>query len=175
MILLSSNNQFYLKNINLLLNQKNIATVLNKNLGFFFEVDFQFYNEKIVMKSDTEFATLTLPLSFEKLLYKFKDLLGKKDIKISNINYNPLMQTISSNSHECNLGNIHNTIFSNLILNIKGIEKNKLYKYIWPNDADTQINKLDTHITNLKNKIKNELYIDIKIISERGFLKLIIN
>lgn len=175
MILLNSNNQFYLENINLLLNQKNIATVLNNNLGFFFEIDFHFYNEKIIIKSDTESATLMLPFSFEKLFYKINDLLGKKNIKISNFSYNPLMQIISTESHECNLGNIHNTIFSNLVLNNKGIEKNKLYKYIWPNDVDTQINKLDTHITNLKNKIKNELSLDIKIISERGSLKLIIN
>ena len=46
---------------------------------------------------------------------------------------------------------------------------------IWSQDKDIQINKLDTHITNLKNKIKKGLNIDLKIITNSGILTLIID
>ena len=62
------------------------------------------------------------------------------------------------------------------MLNLQiGVDKNFLYGLIWPNDKDIQINKLDTHVTNLKNKIKNELNFDLKIISNAGLLKLCID
>ncbi len=65
---------------------------------------------------------------------------------------------------------------NNLILykNI-GVDKNHLYKTIWTQDKDIQINKLDTHITNLKNKTKKELNIDLKIITNSGILRLSID
>ena len=56
-----------------------------------------------------------------------------------------------------------------------GVDKNYLYKTIWTQDKDIQINKLDTHITNLKNKIKKGLNIDLKIITNAGILRLIID
>ena len=42
-------------------------------------------------------------------------------------------------------------------------------------DKNVQINKLDTHITNLKNKVADELKIDLEIISSSGTLKLVID
>ena len=46
---------------------------------------------------------------------------------------------------------------------------------IWSQDKDIQMNKLDTHITNLKNKIKKSLNIDLKIITNSGVLRLSID
>ena len=71
---------------------------------------------------------------------------------------------------------IHNIIITNLILSAdKGVDKTFLYKLIWSQDKDIQINKLDTHITNLKNKIKKGINIDLKIVTNTGILKLIID
>ena len=40
---------------------------------------------------------------------------------------------------------------THLILNkSSGVDKFELYKKIWPLDKDYQINKLDTHLSNLK-------------------------
>lgn len=176
MILLISNDAFYLKNLNLLLKQSNIDTTLNSENKYFFKLQLIFDNQKISIKFENETFSFNLPVTFENLLFKIRDLLGKKYIKISNFSYNPVMQIISDKENECHLGNIHNIIFSNLVIDInKGIKKNELYNNIWPNDKDTQINKLETHITNLKNRVKKDISIDLKILSDGGFLKLVVN
>ena len=63
-----------------------------------------------------------------------------------------------------------------LLLNIEeGIEKTKLIKKIWPKDKDIFFNKLDTHLTNLKNQLQNDLNFNLKFSSKSGILKLGIN
>ena len=97
-------------------------------------------------------------------------------VNLGKIKYRPIKQSLSLNNNHINLNFIHNVIMINLMLNLEiGVDKIFLYGLIWPNDKDIQINKLDTHITNLKNKIKNELKINLKIISNAGFLKLCID
>ena len=56
-----------------------------------------------------------------------------------------------------------------------GVEKIELIKNIWPKDKEIFLNKLDTHLTNLKNQIYNDLNFDIKFSSKFGLLKLSIN
>ena len=74
------------------------------------------------------------------------------------------------------MGSIHNSIISSLLLNIdEGVNKLSLYGKIWPNDKNIQINKLDTHITNLKNKLNNDLGFDLNLVSISGNLRLIID
>ena len=50
----------------------------------------------------------------------------------------------------------------------EGIKKTDLYKIIWPNDVDIQINKLDTHLTNLKNLLQEHFDYTIKFKSNQG-------
>ena len=84
--------------------------------------------------------------------------------------------SLSFNDNSINLNYIHNIIMTHLTLNLNiGINKSNLYKLIWPYDKDIQINKLDTHITNLKNKVKEFLKVDLTIISSSGVIKLIID
>ena len=65
---------------------------------------------------------------------------------------------------------------SNLLLNSSdGIKKIDLIKIIWPNDKDIFFNKLDTHLTNLKNYLKSESDFDLKFTSKSGLIKLIFN
>ena len=45
---------------------------------------------------------------------------------------------------------------------------------IWPNDKDVQLNKLDTHMTNLKNKLK-EIGLNIRFVTNSGKVQLIID
>ena len=74
------------------------------------------------------------------------------------------------------LGSIHITIFTKFLLNIDvGIDKKQLYKELWPGDKDIYINKLDTHLTNLKNKINSDLSYDLKFTSSKGRIYLISN
>ena len=48
-------------------------------------------------------------------------------------------------------------------------------KEIWPLDKEVQINKLETHLTNLKTKIKTKLNINLNISSNEGKINLRIN
>jgi len=55
------------------------------------------------------------------------------------------------------------------------MEKVDLYKNIWPKDKDYQMNKLDTHLTNLKNYIYEKIDLKLNFSSISGQIKLIIN
>ncbi len=99
------------------------------------------------------------------------------DIKISNNEYDyyPYQRVLSKKSHKSLLSDIQNTIFSNLITSKSGINKDKLYRLIWKKDKDISINKLDTHLTNLKNQLKKDLGITANFQSQDKTLKLLIN
>ena len=83
---------------------------------------------------------------------------------------------MKSNKKTTLLSEIQNNIMIYLLLNLdNGIEKIELMKNIWPKDKDIFLNKLDTHLTNLKNQIYNDLNSEIKFSSKSGILKLSIN
>ena len=73
------------------------------------------------------------------------------------------------------LKNIHSIILYNLVLYKEGIDKENLYSSIWPQDKQVSINKLDSHLTNLKNYIRDSIGINIKFQSNRKIVKLVIN
>ena len=74
------------------------------------------------------------------------------------------------------LSDIQNEIMIHLLLNLSnGIDKIELIQNIWPNDKDVFFNKLDTHLTNLKNYLKSESDFDLKFTSKSGLIKLVFN
>ena len=46
---------------------------------------------------------------------------------------------------------------------------------IWKKDKDISINKLDTHLTNLKKSLFNDIGYDLNFSSKSGIIKLAIN
>ena len=87
-----------------------------------------------------------------------------------------MKNSILNQTHHMQLSEIQNLIFMHLSLNLEeGIDKAKLSEIIWPRDKDLSINKLDTHLTNLKNQFAKELNFDFSFISKASKLKLIIN
>ncbi len=176
MILLKSNQEFYLKSIYTLISQKKLPVTIDKSEKHFFDIDILFENSYLKIVSSLSSSSFKLPIPFELLLSEVKNHFANKFIKIGSYNYEPINQSISYDKKILYLNYIHNIILTNLILNIdNGVDKNYLYKTIWTQDKDIQINKLDTHITNLKNKIKKGLNIDLKIITNAGILRLIID
>ena len=73
------------------------------------------------------------------------------------------------------LSDIQNLIISNLLINQEGFDKDNLYKLIWKRDKLIYINKLDTHLTNLKKKLKQELNLKINFQSHNKILRLLID
>ena len=176
MIFIGSNDGFFLKSLNSLLVQKNFLTTSDKSSKFFFEIFLKFENNKLKIIFANKDVVLRTPIPFNIFFSKLNELLMNNHVSISDFDYNPISQSISIGQNTCNLGVIHNQIMSNLILNLdKGIDKIKLYRLIWPLDKDLQMNKLDTHITNLKNKVNGDLNLDLNFTSNSGTLKLIID
>ena len=115
---------------------------------------------------------LQLPCSAVDLLEQLETISKNFYFEILDIIYYPLDQKLIRANQSIKLNLIHNSIFKFLSLNKEGIAKANLYKIIWPNDKDYQVNKLDTHITNLKNIILKELNKSISFESNNGILKI---
>ena len=74
------------------------------------------------------------------------------------------------------LRNTHNHIIKEIVQSQNySIIKEDLYKNIWPLDKEVQINKLDTHLTNLKNLFKDNLNYDLNFKSNSGNLTFLFN
>ena len=50
---------------------------------------------------------------------------------------------------------------NNILIFKECVDKDVLYRKIWKRDKLIQINKLDTHLTNLKNKLNDELNLNV--------------
>ena len=117
-----------------------------------------------------------LPKNFDEMFEKIYDLISNKNIFFKNYKFYPFKQVIKNDQKITLLSEIQNKIMIYLFLNTdSGIEKIELIKSIWPKDKDVFLNKLDTHLTNLKNQILNDLNFDLKFSSKSGILKLSIN
>jgi len=159
-----------------LMMQKNIRVTTSEIQKFFFKIDAKINNEKLLILINDKHISFQLPVSFDLIFSKINEVLSKKIISVLNFKYNPIMQVVYYNDNVCKLGDIHNSIMSNLVLHQEGgLNKNSLYNCIWPNDKSMQINKLDTHLTNIKTRIKKDLNLDLNIVTNSGNLKLMIN
>ena len=115
-------------------------------------------------------------MNFNSMFIKIVEELSNQSVDIFNLRYFPLKSSISNHSHHMQLSEIQNLIFMYLSLNLEeGIDKVKLSQIIWPRDKDLSINKLDTHLTNLKNQFAKKLEFNLSFISNSRNLKLIIN
>ena len=73
------------------------------------------------------------------------------------------------------LSDIQNIILNDLLLSKEGIDKDHLYKKIWKRDKSIQINKLDIHLTNLKNKLNDDLDLNVIFHSHEKKLRLLVD
>ena len=55
------------------------------------------------------------------------------------------------------------------------LNKIDLYKEIWPLDKELQLNKLDTHLTNLKNHLKEKINFNFLFFSRSGSIYFGVN
>ena len=119
---------------------------------------------------------LKVPVTFENVLKKLTPTLKSMNIIFNGLQCFPFSQKLVFKDKITHLGSIHITIFTKFLLSIDtGIDKKQLYQELWPGDKDIYINKLDTHLTNLKNKINSDLSYDLKFTSSKGRIYLISN
>ena len=176
MFLLKSNDEFTLKSISHLFNQREYYYTLDDNKKYLFIVKIKKFEKELQIKSHQKISTLKIPVTFNVLSAALSKLLHDHSIEIGSIKFYPYRQSLHYKDRNINLGNIHFIIFSQLILSHPDtIEKEDLYKNIWPKDKEYQMNKLDTHLTNLKNYLDEKIDIKLNFSSISGKIKLIIN
>ena len=176
MFYLKSDNNFLINKIINVLNQKTSLFSDNKEINSFATISIFANENTFFFETANDKKSIPKPFTFIKLFEEIDSILAKINIYFNELTYIPVKQNISYEKKSLILGNIHNLIFSALLLNLtSGVNKSQLYEIIWPNDKNFQINKLDTHLTNLKNLIKEKLGYQINFKTIGGKIYLISN
>lgn len=176
MININCDDTFLKKHVLNLLDQKKIFSGFNKTSEYFFTINIIKNENNLIFLIDDIDIKFNLPRSFNEIFEIFFDTVSNKHINIGNFNYYPFKQLLKKNDSNILLSEIQNMIMCNLFLNSKkGIKKIDLIKKIWPNDKEIFFNKLDTHLTNLKNHLHDKIGFDLKFSSKSGIIKLAIN
>ena len=174
MIKITCNDELFYSTIINLLVRKNFVS--EKNVDKFFAIiNVEVKNNNIYLECEDKQENLSLPIDVNLLLGQILRIIS--DIKISKDEYDyfPYQRLLLRDSKKSLLSDIQNIIFSNLVISKSGINKDNLYSLIWKKDKDISMNKLDTHLTNLKNQLKNDLGITANFQSQDKTLRLLIN
>ncbi len=173
MINIKCDDNFLEKNIINLIEQKKLYIINNYSNKFFFQLDFYQEDKFLYCSIKNEQIKINIPKSFNEIFEKIYDFVSNKSIYLNNFKYYPFKQLMMNEKKNIHFSDIQNKIMIHLLLNPEsGIKKIELIKNIWPKDKDIFLNKLDTHLTNLKNQMLSELGFDLKFSSKLGILKL---
>ena len=149
---------------------------LTLNSDHFFDKIYLSFNQKeVIINFQTTSDIFKYPFSYNDLKEKIFYKISNYKISYNEVDYYPIQQKIENQISSCKLTYTHSLILGNLFLFDHGISKNDLYKKIWPNDKEVSINKIDTHLTNIKNILKKKINFAFKVSSKNGLLKLIID
>lgn len=177
MINISCNDDFLRLKILDLFYQKNFFFNLHFTNQYFFKIKIHKSESFLEFLIEDEKFKFILPGNFNEMFEKIFNKISNISITIQKNDYFPFKQLIK-NSEKKNmlLTDIQNTIMCNLLLNSEiGIKKIDLIKIVWPNDKEIFLNKLDTHLTNLKKNLNNKIGYDFKFSSKSGIIKLAID
>lgn len=118
---------------------------------------------------------LSLPVDLNILASEISKSVMDINYTIGKNKYFPYQRLITDLDKKSYLSDIQNIIISKLLIYDEGIDKDLLYKSIWKRDKQISINKLDTHLTNLKSQLKSDLQLKINFQSQNKILRLLIN
>ena len=171
MFLLVSNDPLMVHNVSLILQQKEIVHTLDQKKKYFFKIEIIKNLKHIELRGFSKTLKLDIPTSINSLIKKIYNLFSDFTLEINGAKFYPLKQSLVYRNEETYLGNIHFIIFSQLLLyKDNGVNKIELYKEIWPQDKEYQFNKLDTHLTNLKNQLKEKINFDLLFSTRSGLI-----
>ena len=129
----------------------------------------------IIVDIDGDKIEFSLPTNINSLTSHTLKKLIDFNFSINSYKYYPFQRLIINKNKKSFLSDIQNIIMTNLLKSKDGIDKDALYQSIWKKDKLIYINKLDTHLTNLKKKLKQELDIKVNFQSQKKNLRLLIN
>lgn len=176
MYLVNSNNTFYLNKLVFVLNQIGIPLVSKEDHFYYGEICFEFHSNAFSIKVNKIDYKYNLPIDIKKIAMVLINILQEFQVNLDVLQFNPIKETISYRNKTIKLRNTHNLIIVQALkYKNYGMNKIDLYKSIWPKDVDVHLNKLDTHLTNLKNLLQKEFSYQFKYNSVQGILKFSIN
>lgn len=176
MISIKCEDEFLKRIITSFLEQKNFIFKKKYLDKYFFQLNFYQEENKLNFSIDDDEIKISLPKNNNEIFQKIYDFVSNRGIVVNNYKYFPFKQIMKKENKISFLSEIQNEIMIHLLLNLSdGIEKIELIKKIWPNDKDIFLNKLDTHLTNLKNQLSDDLDFKLKFSSKSSLLKLSIN
>jgi len=141
--------------------------------NFLFVINIQENISATFLNSDfSKIIKIQKPFSFKSVLDAIDKILNNYEYNLQSVIYAPFRQELVNQTKKLKLTDIHNLILVNLIMYQYEIDKNILYKKIWPKDKEIQINKLDTHLTNLKNLINKNIDYDLKFKTQKNILMI---
>lgn len=141
--------------------------------NFLFVINIQENTSATFLNSDfSKIIKIQKPFSFKSVLDAIDKILNSYEYNLQSVIYAPFRQELVNQTKKLKLTDIHNLILVNLIMYQYEIDKNILYKKIWPKDKEIQINKLDTHLTNLKNLINKNIDYDLKFKTQKNILMI---
>lgn len=176
MFLLNSDDFFLKNSISLILHQKNIIHTLDKEKKYFFTLDIKKNHKILELRGSSKSLKIELPTTVNLIIKNIFNLFNGFKLDINGAQFFPLKQSLVYKNKETYLGNIHFIIFSQLILNKSdGLNKSELYKNIWPLDKEFQLNKLDTHLTNLKNHLNDKINFNLSSYTRSGLIYIRVN
>lgn len=168
---IKSNSVFLLKHLNFLLLQKKFP-ILNEDL-YDLTINIEPNSKKFNLTINGLEEKFSLPINFNSLFTSIFNILSNSYVQLNDLVFFPLKSMAEYKDKKTILRNNHSIILNELIKNKDfGIKKRDLYFLIWPNDYEIQLNKLDTHLTNLKNYLKFELNFSLNYFSSSGIIRL---
>lgn len=174
MIKVECQDPLLLKSLLSLFEQKKIISSVNPS-NYFNLIKVEHSYKSISLNVDNKKFNFLEPVNLNELIKMIQAHLTDYCISFDHFDYLPYQRIILRNKKKIFLTEIQNNILTTLFLNKEGLNKDEVYKLIWPMDKLISINKLDTHLTNLKTQISSELGVEISFRSKEKNLKLIIN
>ncbi len=176
MYLINSNDKFFLKSLNNLLHQKNFPIMIDSDLQNYGQINFELNPTQLSISFNNENVSIKTPFTFNILWRNIFSVVSKNKINFKNLFYFPLQETIVSDGISIKLRHTHNLILRQVLMNKeKPMKKSDVYETIWPNDVEIHINKLDTHLTNLKNLLYENFEYKLNFQSQNGIIKFLID
>ena len=173
MIKIKSQNKLLLNSLNDYLENSGIALRGISNDLFTFDVECDEHN--LIIKFDNKKKIFNLPVEINVITSYLSEKIKNLFVSFQGYDYYPYKRLIRNKNKKSYLTDIQNTIFYNLYFSKLGIDKQTLYGTIWSEDKNISINKLDTHLTNLKNQLLKELDFKIALQSNKKNLQLSID
>ena len=174
MIKLECNNNLILDTITSYLEYKKYL-LSSQNEKFQTLIEIQEKEKNIILSVNGTKKKFITPIDINILAAEISKKIMDINIQILDYKYFPYQRLITNIKKKSLLSDIQNMIMSKLVTYKEGIDKEGLYQSIWKRDKQISINKLDTHLTNLKNQLKSDLELYVNFQSQNKILRLLID